>query len=65
MDFILKDKDRFTPITIINWILETTRHNNEARNGDVVVSKAKIAKACRHLADVLDYQYEQGCVTPN
>lgn len=65
MNFELKDKDKFAPIVIASWICETIRHNQNSRDGDTVVSKAKIAKACRHLADVLDHQYINGCVTPD
>lgn len=65
MDFILKEKDMFAPLTIAEWIKLSLQHSNSARDGDVVVPKNKIAKAARHLAEILDYQYKHGCVVPD
>lgn len=62
MDFVLKDKDCLAPLTICSWIEQALLY--EDREG-YVVPKKKIASAARHLAGILDYQFEHGCQIPD
>lgn len=62
-DFTLKQKDAYAPITICFWIMEALKDHKGMDN--IVVNKAKLAKAARHLADILDYQYQNGCQVPD
>jgi hypothetical protein len=67
-DFVLRAKDALAPITIARWIVEALDINMPMFQRDdsvPVIPPHKIARAARHLADILDYQAAHGSRLPD